>query len=152
MSRRKAWAMKSGVKLWMLSGFCVMLPLLFLAPHSLSQSVSPTVLKKDSQEYRELMVKISRQLGVTCTTCHNTANFADASKREFVVAKDHLKIVQLLIDSGMNGQKGAPKADCYMCHRGVLKPAYKEEFDPLVQKNRRSKTVPAPTPQEEDPE
>jgi hypothetical protein len=40
---------------------------------------------------------------------------------------------QLLIDNGFDGKRG-PKADCYMCHRGDLKPKYKEKVDPILGK------------------
>ena len=133
-------SLKSKSKLLVLSGFGVLFPIFLIAPQSLSQS--PQKIKSDTVEYREMMAKITRQLGVTCTTCHNTNNFQDASKHEFVVAKNHLKIVQVLIDAGMNGTNGNPQADCYMCHRGVLKPNYKEPFDPLTMKNRKLKGAP----------
>jgi hypothetical protein len=83
-------------------------------------------------EIRDNMKQISRQLGVSCTTCHNSKNFKDDAKREFKIAKDHLRITQLLIDSGFNGQNKQPKADCYMCHRGHLNMPYKEPFDALT--------------------
>lgn len=83
-------------------------------------------LKDRETEIRESMIEMSRQLSVTCTKCHNVENFRSDEKREFKVGKEHMKLVQILIDNGMNGQKNAPKADCYMCHRGKLIPDYKE--------------------------
>lgn len=97
--------------------------ILFLTLPALAQS--PAKLKSDEEQMRQLMVTMSRQLGVTCTTCHNTENFRSDKKVEFRIAKEHMKITQLLIDSGMDGKKG-PKASCYMCHRGELKPPYQE--------------------------
>lgn len=86
---------------------------------------TPAKIKSEEELMREQMVTISRQLGVTCTKCHNTENFKSDKKMEFKVAKEHMKITQLLIDSGMDGKRG-PKASCYMCHRGELKPRYQE--------------------------
>lgn len=79
------------------------------------------------------MVVISRHLGVTCTECHNLKNFRDDSKKAFKVSLEHMKWVELLKANGMDG-KNAPEATCYMCHRGLLQPAYKEkEADVKVQ-------------------
>lgn len=89
-------------------------------------------LKASEAAIREQMMIISRQLGVNCTACHNLKNFASAEKKEFGVAKEHMKLTQLLIDAGMDGREKSPKADCYMCHRGLLKPAYKEPINPLT--------------------
>lgn len=140
------------LKLILLSLMTLASPMVLLAPHGFSQSQSPSVLKKDSMEYREMMETISRQLGVTCTTCHNTNNFAESKKREFAIAKEHLRIVQVLIDAGMDGRNSQPKADCYMCHRGELKPAYREKIDPLVKPLRRLKPSGDLSPEAEDPE
>jgi len=101
----------------------LILNILLLTIPALAQS--PAKLKSDEEQMRDLMVTMSRQLGVTCTTCHHTDNFKSDKKVEFRIAKEHMKITQLLIDSGMDGKKG-PKASCYMCHRGVLKPASQE--------------------------
>ncbi len=86
---------------------------------------TPAKIKSDEELMRESMVVISRQLGVNCTTCHNPENFRSDKKVEFKIAKEHMKLTQILIDSGMDGKKG-PKATCYMCHRGDLKPKYQE--------------------------
>ena len=110
----------------------MIIPLLIPGLLSLGFSASAqTAAKVKSEEeiMRETMVTISRQLGVTCTTCHNPDNFRSDKKMEFKVAKEHMKITQLLIDSGMDGKKG-PKASCYMCHRGELKPKYQAPSDP----------------------
>lgn len=109
----------------------------FTATFSVSgQSETPQVagsekLKASEEAIREQMMVISRQLGVTCSACHNLKNFASAEKPEFGVSKEHMKITQILIDSGMDGRDKRPKADCYMCHRGQLKPNYKEPADKL---------------------
>lgn len=82
---------------------------------------------------RQVMITMSRQLGVTCTTCHDQKNFRSDKKVEYRIAKEHMKITQLLIDNGFDGKRG-PKADCYMCHRGDLRPKYKEKVDPILGK------------------
>lgn len=117
-------------KLLMLSFIAIIIPILLAAPHSQSQNAK--TLKANDEAYREYKVGISRQLGITCNTCHNQNNFASAEKVEFKVAKEHFRLTQLLIDNGMNGEKGKPKADCYMCHRGKLIPDYKEPHDPMT--------------------
>lgn len=84
-------------------------------------------IKSKEAETRQYMVTISRQLGVTCTECHNMKNLADSSMKSFQVAKDHMKIVELLKTSGMDGKNG-PEASCYMCHQGNTKINYKEKL------------------------
>lgn len=104
--------------------------LLLISPSSFSQS--PNALKDEQEEMRQVMMVISRQLGVTCTACHIESNFASDKMVNFKVAKEHMKLTQLLIDNGMDGRKG-PKADCFMCHRGKLKPDYIEKVNPIIQ-------------------
>lgn len=102
----------------------MIIPLLIsLAMTASAQTASK--IKTDEELMRESMLVISRQLGVNCTTCHNPENFRSDKKVEFKVAREHMKLTQLLIDSGLDGKKG-PKASCYMCHRGELKPKYQE--------------------------
>jgi hypothetical protein len=88
-------------------------------------------IKSNEDQIRESMIVISRQLGITCTYCHSTEDFKKDDKPLFKVAREHMKLTQILIDSGMDGKSG-PKADCYMCHRGVSKPDYKEPLHPIV--------------------
>lgn len=107
----------------------VAIPVLLMTPEVQSQSAN--TVKADDEAMRSYMVQISRQLGVTCTTCHDTGNFRKADIKQFKVAKEHMKLTQILIDNGMDGKKYA-KADCYMCHRGTLKPAYKEPVNPMT--------------------
>lgn len=97
------------------------LVVLLLACPSFAQT--PSKVKSQEEQMREMMVSISKQLGVTCTACHNPENFRSNAKMEFKIAKEHMKITQLLIDNGMDGKKG-PKASCYMCHQGQMKPSY----------------------------
>jgi formate-dependent nitrite reductase cytochrome c552 subunit len=96
----------------------------FVYPNS--NALSPEKIKTQSSEYRDYMLGISRQLGITCTSCHSLDNFAKSDMPLFKKAKDHIRITQILIDSGMNGTAGNPKADCFLCHRGKLKPDYTE--------------------------
>lgn len=93
-------------------------------------AISPDEIKKKEEDIRAYMFTISRQLGITCTTCHETENFRIDKKVEYKTALEHMKITQTLIDKGFDGKRG-PKADCYMCHRGTLKPAFKEPQNPM---------------------
>lgn len=86
---------------------------------------SVTAFVNNEEQIREQMITISRELGVTCTECHKVTNFADGSKKTFKVSLDHMKLTQMLKENGMDGKKG-PEATCYMCHRGKLRPDYKE--------------------------
>ena len=81
---------------------------------------------------RTEMLEMSRQLGVTCLTCHNLDNFADSKKLEFKTAQAHMKVTQTLIDLGMDGKEHHPQANCFMCHRGQLHPDYQLPTDPLL--------------------
>lgn len=105
-------------------------PILLASPY-VGQAQSAQKMKSQDEEMRQSMVVISRQLGVTCTTCHKTENFKSDEKVPFKVAKDHIKLTQLLIDNGMDGKNNRPKADCFMCHRGNLRPDYREKIDPM---------------------
>ncbi|MFN7454983.1 MAG: photosynthetic reaction center cytochrome c subunit family protein [Pseudobdellovibrionaceae bacterium] len=113
-----------------------LIPILLIAPQSHSQS--PQQIKQDDEAVRQVMLTWSRQLNVTCTTCHNPNNFKEVANNNFKVAKDHARLVQVLIDNGMDGNNGRPKADCFMCHRGELKPAYQEKIDPLSKTHSKS--------------
>ena len=99
------------------------LGLLLVSPTSHSESVTKFVSKEE--QIRAEMLVISRHLGVTCTECHTVSNFTDSSKANFKIGKEHMKITQILKDSGFDGKKG-PMATCYMCHLGKLRPAFKE--------------------------
>ncbi len=102
-----------------------LLILLFFAPEGRSQSAAK--IKSHDEVVREQMIEMSRQLSVTCTECHRVDNFKDDKKPNFKIAKDHLEIVELLKSKGFDGKAG-PVATCYMCHRGALTPAYKENL------------------------
>ncbi|MBX3017917.1 MAG: photosynthetic reaction center cytochrome c subunit [Bdellovibrionaceae bacterium] len=114
---------------------CVLLVLMLSGPIGHGQSAQlagARDAKLRDEEVRAQMIVISRQLGVNCLTCHDNANFASDKKKEFKVSREHMKLVQVLIDAGMNGRGANPKADCYLCHRGQLKPDFKEPHDPLT--------------------
>lgn len=97
--------------------------MLLLSPKGHGES--PAQFKESETKTREEMIVIARQLGVTCTECHNVQNFASDEKKTFKIAKDHMRIVATLKANGFDGKKG-PEASCYMCHQGDLKPDYKE--------------------------
>lgn len=73
---------------------------------------------------RDEMVVMARQIGVTCTYCHNLNDFRSSEKKTFQVAKEHMRIVKTLNSS--QGFNGKPKIDCYTCHRGEAKYAFHE--------------------------
>ncbi len=108
------------------------------------QSESPKKIIEHEERIRSEMLVISKELGVTCTECHNLKNFSSPDKRLFQISREHIRIVNLLRESGFDGKVG-PLATCYMCHRGLLKP----EFTPQLVKqariqslNNQSKEVP----------
>jgi hypothetical protein len=80
------------------------------------------------------MLQITQELGVTCAACHEVNDFKKASKPSFQIAREHLKVVQLLNDNGFDGKHG-PQASCFMCHRGKLKPDYTEALLKKALKN-----------------
>ena len=102
---------------------CVLLMVLFWAAGVQAETVTQFVQKEE--DIREYMIRISRELGVTCAACHNVQNFKDSDKKTYQTSKEHMKITQLLKDGGFDGKKG-PAANCFMCHRGKLAPDYKE--------------------------
>lgn len=81
----------------------------------------------DDFAVREAMLKMSKQLGVTCNFCHDLQNFRSDKNDKFKIAKDHMRIVDLLNSQGFSGAgKRTVKADCFLCHRGKAVPDYKE--------------------------
>lgn len=94
--------------------------------------VGAAKLRNEEEEMRLYMIEISRQLNVTCVTCHNPKNFKEGNLAAFKTAKEHIKLTRVLMEAGMNGRDKNPKADCYMCHRGKLKPDYLEPKDALT--------------------
>jgi len=110
-------------KSYFFGAVAVAMGLFFVSPISHSESVSKFVTKEE--KIRAEMLTISRHLGVTCTECHTVSNFTDSSKANFKIGKEHMKITQILKDSGFDGKKG-PEATCFMCHKGKLRPDFKE--------------------------
>lgn len=106
-----------------LLGAAIYIVMMILSPKGYTESASK--LKVSEEKIRQEMIVMSRQLGVTCSECHNVQNFTSDEKISFKVAKDHLRIVESLRASGFDGKKG-PEASCYMCHKGELRPSYKE--------------------------
>lgn len=76
-------------------------------------------------KYRDQMIVISRQLGVTCTHCHETKNYRDSSKKTHAIAKSHMELVDMINAKYKNSF--SEKVDCYMCHKGVAKPEFSEK-------------------------
>jgi hypothetical protein len=99
--------------------------LIIFAPWPKAYTQSAAKLVTQEEKIREEMVRISRELGVTCTECHNVSKFSDDSKRTFKISRDHMKLTQMIREQGFDGKKG-PESTCYMCHRGKLKPDFKE--------------------------
>lgn len=106
---------KSGI----LAAAALTLSFLLIAPTAHTEPVSQLMTKED--QIREQMISISKQLGVTCTECHNVKNFTEDTKVNFKVAREHIKIVSLLKAHGFDGKKET-EASCTMCHHGKLKP------------------------------
>jgi hypothetical protein len=90
---------------------------------SKAADLRPKITDSDLQQ-REAMIKISRQLGVTCNYCHDVSNFRSDKIPAFKTSQNHMKIVDIL---NMQGHLGSGvRADCYLCHRGKAMPEYKE--------------------------
>ena len=102
----------------MIRNFAVIVVLLFSANSLLEAKSEPDA----DMKVRDQMVQISRELGVTCTYCHNSENFKDSKNKNFGIALKHLKITQLL--NSDQGFKGKPAVTCYVCHQGEAKFEY----------------------------
>lgn len=103
--------------------------IIFLLPLPMLHAQVPEKIKQNEEEIRQNMIVISRQLGVTCSECHNIKNFADASKKSFKVSLKHQKMVELLKLNGLSGINGEPEASCYTCHKGKLRFSHKETLN-----------------------
>ena len=71
-------------------------------------------------QYREFMLSITRQIGVTCDYCHDPKNFKDASKEAYRISKEHIRLVDWLNKENFL-KSTAQKVSCYTCHRGEAK-------------------------------
>ncbi|MBL7542354.1 MAG: photosynthetic reaction center cytochrome c subunit [Bdellovibrionaceae bacterium] len=107
---------------------------------SLATTQTPDKLKRTEDEVRQEMIKISRQLGVTCTECHSTKNFKSDEKPGFKIALVHMKMVDMLKQQGLSGKGSEPEASCYTCHRGQLKFEYKEKLSDHYRSEPKKKT------------
>jgi hypothetical protein len=101
----------------------------YFAGHPYLRAETPENLKKSEDRMRQEMIVISRQLGVTCTECHNVKNFKDNAKVGFKVGKLHIKSVEMLKANGFSGENGEPLASCFLCHQGQLHFSYKEKIN-----------------------
>ena len=101
---------------------------LIIVPVSFALFLSYSEAERESKDWdlqkREEMVRMSRQLGVTCTHCHDVTDLKKADKPAYTIALNHIRITNLLNQEGF---KGKPKVDCYLCHRGSAKPEYREK-------------------------
>jgi photosynthetic reaction center cytochrome c subunit len=107
-----------------------------------THQVAPTPDNRSSVKQTEwtyaLMISQSRSLGVNCTFCHNTRQFAswEQSPPQRVKAfygiqmlrdvnRNYMTPLATVFPSVRLGAKGdAPKAQCLTCHNGVYKPLY----------------------------
>ena len=69
----------------------------------------------------------SKALGVSCGHCHNTSNFALDEKHEKDIAREMVRIGNMISAKlkTIEGLSERPIVNCVTCHRGSLKPAYK---------------------------
>ncbi len=100
-----------------LSGFLV-----FIALNSWAEMTADPKFEAE----RESMIKMSRQLGITCAYCHDVKNYKNGSMKTFKVAKAHQELV-----SSLNKQYRGKisNVDCFMCHRGKAVPDFVEKID-----------------------
>ena len=104
-------------------GFAVLITI--LATGLLAAAQEPAASMTDHEiKVRQYWVQISKELGVTCDYCHNVNNFKSFEKPQMKRTQEHVRIVELLNKKGFT-YKDAPKADCYMCHRGKAIPDFK---------------------------
>jgi len=103
---------------------------------SLSQSQSSVEFKKEQEIIRVQMVQLSRELGVTCTECHSQKNWKYDAKPSFKTARQHLQVVEVLRQNGLDGKKG-PEASCFMCHQGRLRFAHKMQHPEPLPKSEK---------------
>ncbi|MBX2987124.1 MAG: hypothetical protein KF802_04430 [Bdellovibrionaceae bacterium] len=102
--------------------FSALALILLVTPAAQTESVRD--IKAGDAQVREQMLQITKELGTTCTQCHNVNDFKHPGKAEFGVAAKHMKLVAVMKANGFDG-RGGPEANCYMCHRGALKPPAK---------------------------
>ena len=107
-----------------------------------TQQVAPTNMNRSSVKQTEwtysLMMSQSRSLGVNCTYCHNSRQFASWKEAPPArvtayhgilmlrdVNQNYLSPLQPVYPAVRLGAQGdAPKAQCVTCHNGAYKPLY----------------------------
>jgi len=107
-----------------------------------TQQVTPTNMNRSSVKQTEwtyaLMMSQSRSLGVNCTYCHNSRQFASWKEAPPArvtayhgilmlrdVNQNYLSPLQPVYPAVRLGAQGdAPKAQCVTCHNGAYKPLY----------------------------
>jgi photosynthetic reaction center cytochrome c subunit len=108
----------------------------------ITQQVTPTNMNRSSVKQTEwtysLMMSQSRSLGVNCTYCHNSRQFASWKEAPPArvtayhgilmlrdVNQNYLSPLQPVYPAVRLGAQGdAPKAQCVTCHNGAYKPLY----------------------------
>lgn len=98
---------------------CLALAIIFLVS-PVARTESAKVLKSNEEIVRQEMLQLTKELGTTCTECHNVNNFKDDKKNSFRIGAKHMKLVAAMKANGFDGKNG-PEANCFMCHRGELK-------------------------------
>jgi photosynthetic reaction center cytochrome c subunit len=102
-----------------------------------SRAVNRTSIKQAEQTYA-LMISMSRSLGVNCTYCHNTRQFASwqeapparvvAYRGELMVRDVNANFLAPLAPTFPKIRLGtmgdAPKLQCLTCHNGTYKPLF----------------------------
>jgi photosynthetic reaction center cytochrome c subunit len=114
---------------------------------------------KDAEATYALMMYMSKSLGVNCTYCHNTQNFADwtISTPQRATAWQGIRMVRELNGSYLGPLKpvlppqryGAlgdgPKVGCLTCHQGAFKPLFgapmAKDFPALIASNAPTAVV-----------
>ena len=83
--------------------------------------VLPEDITKD--ELLQTMKLITKSLGVKCEFCHRTEtrDYASDEIKEKLVARKMMQMVERMNRELFNWED-APKATCFMCHRGERKP------------------------------
>jgi hypothetical protein len=77
---------------------------------------------------RIMQMGFARGLGVSCTHCHETGNFASDAKEEKIAARGMMGLVRTINDDLLPRIAGLDEDDehrvnCTTCHRGQVKPA-----------------------------
>lgn len=113
-------------------------PGLRVVSHTVAPSPGNRSSVKQTENTYALMISISQSLGVNCTYCHNSRQFASWEQSPPARVKAY-RGIQMIRDINTNfvaplqsilpavrlGPKGdGPKAQCLTCHNGAYKPLY----------------------------